>query len=634
MSFRVDIVAGRVSQDVRDQRPAAASYNQNHARAAALEARALAEIGIPPAWIAQAAAEARWTGAPLDATLLAARRLGEDDFYRAVARRIGAPFITQPLALDDRIDYGAAAAAGMAALAKPVRGVRWLAAPRGRSIAALLALPDASGLAITTPRRFSASLRASAAARVAEDAALRLHKIEPRLSARAGPTRETRLTTAALLAIAGAMAALSPQALAFVVWTLLAVAFSMATVTRLLTAASTFEPEPESPVLRDRDLPTYTIVVALYREADVAAALVSALEALDYPRAKLDIKLVIEAADSETFAALAAVLPGVEYEIIVAPPGAPRTKPRALNIAMPFSRGELLCIYDAEDRPAPDQLRRAAARFARADEKLGCLQARLAIDNAQDNAIAGLFALDYAGLFEVVNPGVAALGLPMMLGGTSNHFRTQTLRDLGGWDAWNVTEDADLGIRLARCGLRVETLASRTDEEAPITLSALLAQRTRWMKGWMQTAFVHMRDPVALLLNLRPLRFITTCAAFVSGVLSPLLWPFFAFVLVRDLVSGALFTHADSLDLAVNTIALWLAVAGPVAMAWPILLGMKRQGLTKHWPLLFLLPLWQVMLSVAAWRAVIDLWRNPFGWAKTTHGLARKRIAPAPSASR
>ncbi|MCB1541657.1 MAG: glycosyltransferase [Rhodoblastus sp.] len=617
-------------RDVVATRPVAPkSYPEEARRSAALEARALAEIGLPALSIAHAAAQARWTGASLGATVLADRTIDEDALYRALAARLGVPFVTQPVRLDARADYGAAAAAGVAALARPIGDVRWLAAPRGRAMAALLALPNAAGLAITTPRRLGAWLRASVGAEIAEDAALRLHRIEPRLSARAGPSRAARWLGVAVLAACAALAVLWPQILAALAWTLLTIAFSAATVTRLFMAAAAFRPEPESPPLADRDLPVYTIVVALYREADVARALIDALEALAYPRAKLDIKFVVEAEDTATFAALAAALPGVEYEIVVAPPGAPRTKPRALNIALPFAHGELLCIYDAEDRPDPDQLRRAAARFAAAGKSLGCLQARLAADNADENVIAGLFAIDYAALFEVANPGAASLRLPMMLGGTSNHFRTQTLRDLCGWDAWNVTEDADLGIRLARCGLRVETLASRTHEEAPITASALLNQRVRWMKGWMQTAFVHLRDPVALWLNLRPLAFFTTLAFFVSGVLSPLLWPYFSIVLARDLVTGSLFAPATIIDHVVDTCALWLAIAGPIAMIWPAALGMKRQGLRHRWPLLFLLPLWHVMLSIAAWRAIYDLWRNPFGWAKTTHGVAQRRMPPA-----
>jgi len=424
MVYRVDRIAGSVSQDRRPSgRSVSLRDERAGRRAAALEARALAAIGVPAPLIADAAAQARWIGAPLDATLLAGRGIDEDAFYRALAARLGVPFLTRPVRLDAQADYGAAAAAGVAQLARQTPDARWLVAPRGRTIAALLALPDASGLAITTPRRFGSWLRASAREQIAEDAALRLHQIEPRLSARAGPSRATRLASAALLAVCAGLAALWPQIAAFLTWTLLTVAFSMATATRLFTAAAASLPEAGSAPPADRDLPVYTIVVPLYREADVAGALIGALERLVYPRAKLDIKFVVEADDPATFAALAAALPGVEYEIVVAPPGAPRTKPRALNVALPFARGELLCVFDAEDRPAPDQLRQAAARFARADRRLGCLQARLAVDNANENAIAGAFAIDYAALFEVANPGIASLGLPMMLGGTSNHFR-------------------------------------------------------------------------------------------------------------------------------------------------------------------------------------------------------------------
>ena len=629
MVYRVDRIADSVLRDSGAGRQGAIGCGRETARRVeAIEAQALAAIGVPTLQIAETAALARWSGAPLAETLLASRTISEDVLYRALAARLGVPFVTRPVQLDARADYGAASSAGFAALARPIEGVRWLAAPRGRAMAALLALPDPSGLAITTPRRLGASLRASAGPQIAEDAALRLHQIEPRLSARAGPSLETRLASAALLAVGAVATALWPQWSALLAWALLTFAFSAATITRLFTAAATFSTDEETPTVVDRDLPVYTIVVPLYREAEMVGALIDALEALHYPRAKLDIKFVVEAEDTVTFAALATGLPGVEYEIVVAPPGAPRTKPRALNIALPFARGDLLCIYDAEDRPEPDQLRQAAARFAHADRGLGCLQARLAVDNADENAIAGLFAIDYAALFEVANPGLAALGLPMMLGGTSNHFRTQTLRDLCGWDAWNVTEDADLGIRLARCGLRVETFASRTHEEAPIAIHALFNQRVRWMKGWMQTAFVHLRDPVALWRNLRPLAFVTTLAAFVSGVVSPLLWPFFAVMLARDLATGALLSPTSPLDYAVATCALWLAVAGPVAMVWLAVLGMERQGLGRRWPLLFLLPLWHVMLCLAAWRAIHDLWRNPFGWAKTTHGVARRRASP------
>ncbi|MDE2364239.1 MAG: glycosyltransferase [Hyphomicrobiales bacterium] len=348
----------------------------------------------------------------------------------------------------------------------------------------------------------------------------------------------------------------------------------------------------------------------------------------DYPRARLDIKFVVESDDPDTFAALAAVLPGAEYDLIVAPPGLPRTKPRALDIALPFARGRLLAVFDAEDVPEPDQLRRAAARFARAGADLGCVQAHLAIDNAQDNWLTGLYALDYAALFEVINPGLAALDFPMLLGGTSNHFRTDILRSIGGWDAWNVTEDADLGLRLARCGYRVETFDSQTFEEAPNAVRAFLRQRVRWMKGWMQTAYVHLRSPRALWRNLRPLAFVVTIATFVSGVLSPLLWPFFLVGLVADAWSGVLFAPPNLADYVVDVSACALAIAGVAAMVWPALVGMRRQSLGGLAPLLALLPVWHILLCLAAWRALFDLWRNPHAWAKTTHGVARARSRP------
>jgi glycosyltransferase XagB len=191
-----------------------------------------------------------------------------------------------------------------------------------------------------------------------------------------------------------------------------------------------------------------------------------------------------------------------------------------------------------------------------------------------------------------------------------------------------VTEDADLGLRLARCGYRVETFASRTYEEAPNQVAPFLRQRVRWMKGWMQTAFVHMRDPGALWRNLRPLAFANVLTTFVSGVLSPLLWPYFFVGLIVDALDGALFSPTNAIEFVVDVFAISLATTGLAAMLWPALLGMRRQRLGRLWPLLFLLPVWHFLLSIAAWRAVFDLWRNPFGWAKTTHGVAKRRARP------
>ena len=200
---------------------------------------------------------------------------------------------------------------------------------------------------------------------------------------------------------------------------------------------------------------------------------------------QLDIKLVVERRDRETLSRILALRLPARYEVIVAPPGEPSTKPRALNIALASARGECLAVYDAEDEPAPGQLRRAASRFAY-EPDVDCLQARLAVRNTKDSWLSAMFAIEYAVLFDLINPGLSALDLPIALGGTSNHFRVESLVGVGGWDEWNVAEDADLGVRLARYGYKVGSLQSDTSEEAPHELGNWFGQRVRWQKGWIR----------------------------------------------------------------------------------------------------------------------------------------------------
>jgi cellulose synthase/poly-beta-1,6-N-acetylglucosamine synthase-like glycosyltransferase len=266
----------------------------------------------------------------------------------------------------------------------------------------------------------------------------------------------------------------------------LATAFLSAVFLRLFACAQSFEPQAQAAPLVDARLPVYTLIVPLYREARVALQLAQAIDRLDYPRAKLDVIFVVEQNDRATARALTRNGPRAPHQILIAPDGAPRTKPRAMNIAAPFARGALLAVFDAEDLPEPRQLRRAAALFARLPARVACLQASLCIDNGAHNWLTAHFALDYAALFDVFNKGLGAMGLPIFLGGTSNHFRIEALREVGLWDAYNVTEDADLGLRLARAGYIVKTFDSQTFEEAPLTFRALLDQRTRWLKGWMR----------------------------------------------------------------------------------------------------------------------------------------------------
>lgn len=236
---------------------------------------------------------------------------------------------------------------------------------------------------------------------------------------------------------------------------------------------------PETPVPGIEAPPRYTILAPLYREGAVVGKLVAALDRLDYPRSRLEVILLVEAGDRETIAAIEAFPLPAHMRTLISPAGRLRTKPRALNLGLLAATGEHLVVYDAEDDPDPDQLRIAAARFAAAPARVACLQARLQIENPDDGLVPALFAIDYAGLFSVHKPGCAAARQPVPLGGTSNHFRATVLRELGGWDASNVTEDAELGLRLFAHGLDVETIESITWEEAPLTPSAWFRQRRR-----------------------------------------------------------------------------------------------------------------------------------------------------------
>lgn len=386
-------------------------------------------------------------------------------------------------------------------------------------------------------------------------------------------------------------------------------------------------PVDADPVLQraDADLPVYSVIVPLYREANMAAGLVAALDRLDYPKDRLDILVALEADDLETRAAFEALLPGLHWRLIVAPQGLPRTKPRACNVALEAARGKFVVVYDAEDRPEPDQLRRAVAAFDAGGARLVCLQARLFPYNARENAITRLFALDFALWFDAMLTGLQRLGFPVPLGGTSNHFRAAPLREAGGWDAWNVTEDADLGIRLGRLGHAVGTFNSTTWEEAPVTLKAWLPQRTRWSRGYQQTFFVHARAPKTLglpRLSLRGWLFLVffVGASSVFAMINPVFWAlaawqFFTGEAPLDDVFGPLIgTMAAGLMLAGNLLCLLMSVLAPIR---------RRQWALIPWGLLA--PVYWAMISAAAWRAVWVFVRDPFHWEKTPHGLSRER---------
>lgn len=395
-----------------------------------------------------------------------------------------------------------------------------------------------------------------------------------------------------------------------------------------LGAAEIFDAPPAPAPIADPDLPLYTILVPLYQEANVLASLVAALRALDYPRDKLDIKLVVEADDEETRDAIRMLDLDPSFHIIVVPPSNPRTKPKACNYALPFARGEFIVIFDAEDRPEPDQLRKAVARFRSGPKDVGCLQARLNFYNRNENWLTRLFALDYALWFDFLLPGLDVLRVPMPLGGTSNHFRTDVLRKIHGWDSFNVTEDADLGIRLARLGHRATTLDSTTFEEATNRTGDWLKQRSRWLKGYMQTWLVHMRDPLALWRHAGTRGFFAfqlfIGGTFVSSLANPLMWLMF------------IASHALGITIfwgpfgeALARASLFSLIAGNVLFVYLAMLGPYRRGWLQLAPYGLIAPLYWLLISVAAYRAVWQLVRRPFHWDKTRHGVSHFKATAA-----
>ncbi len=242
----------------------------------------------------------------------------------------------------------------------------------------------------------------------------------------------------------------------------------------------------DAPPLADDVLPSYSILVPLYEEAEIVPDLIAALQALDYPRDKLDIQLIVESADPKTYAAVFEAELADHMRVNVVATSPPQTKPHALNHALKSARGEIVVVYDAEDMPDTYQLRQAAAILA-TNERVGCVQSCLNIYNPRESFLTRQFTIEYTALFDCLLPTLRRLGFPVPLGGTSNHFPRHVLNEVGGWDAYNVTEDADLGICLARANYHVEILRSTTWEEAPATFAIWLRQRTRWLKGWIQT---------------------------------------------------------------------------------------------------------------------------------------------------
>ena len=370
-------------------------------------------------------------------------------------------------------------------------------------------------------------------------------------------------------------------------------------------------------------LPLISVMVPLFKESDVAGKLVQRLARLEYPRELTDVLLVVEETDHVTQAALrGAVLPRW-IRVVQVPVGPVQTKPRALNYALHFCRGDIVGIWDAEDRPDPDQLHVVARRFHDAPADVACLQGALDFYNPRTNWLARCFTIEYAAWFRVLLPGVARLGLVVPLGGTTLFFRRKLLEQVGAWDAWNVTEDADLGVRLARRGFRTELIATTTDEEANCRALPWVKQRSRWLKGYAMTWGVHMRDPVRLWRDLGPWRFWAFQIQFFGSLsqylLAPVLWSFWL------LTFGIWHPMASVLDAGVGGwAATFLFGLFILSEGITIAVGLYATRGAKHRHLMAWVPTLHIYFPLgclAGWKAIYEVVVKPFYWDKTVHGL-------------
>jgi glycosyltransferase XagB len=484
--------------------------------------------------------------------------------------------------------------------------------------------PVAAGLA--SARSVAAAIHARRGDRLARAAE---NRVAPAESCRNWPKLHDSPRALSVLALSLAALVFAPLVTGLAVFAFAILTLILCAALKLAAAVAALR-RPEAMALPPTDSipPVVSIIVALYREGDIAPRLIRRLARLDYPVELLDVILAVETDDHVTLDALTRAELPPWMRVVIVPEGQVKTKPRALNHALDYARGAIVGVYDAEDAPEPAQLRKVVARFQRSGPEVACLQGMLDYYNPHTNWLSRCFTIEYAGWFRLILPGLARLGLVVPLGGTTLFFRRDVLEQLGAWDAHNVTEDADLGVRLARHGYRTELVETVTDEEANCRALPWIKQRSRWIKGYIMTWAVHMRAPRLLWRQLGPRGFFGFQVLFLGTIaqflLAPLLWSFLILIFGFD----------HPLQAALPAPMIW-AIAAVLIMSelTDILIGIIGLGRTRH----KLSPLWVLTLkayyplaSIAAYKGLIELATRPFFWDKTTHGIFDQTVEVKP----
>ncbi len=471
-------------------------------------------------------------------------------------------------------------------------------------------------MAVAPMLQIESALLAAHGARLAHAAETRVPAAE---SCRAYHSTTLQRPAAALALFVAVFAWFQPVAALLLLFAIALTAMFSANIMKLIAffLMSRTVAEPSNPIAIAH-LPVVSVMVALYRESNIATKLATRLDRLDYPRELLDILLVVEQEDQMTRTALnTGDLPGW-MRVVVVPDGSVKTKPRALNYALDHCRGSIVGIYDAEDAPEPDQIRKIVTRFHQRGPEVVCLQGQLDYYNPRSNWLARCFTIEYASWFRMFLPGIERMGMAIPLGGTTLFFRRRALEELGGWDAQNVTEDADLGLRLFRHGYRTELINTTTFEEANCRSFPWVKQRSRWIKGYMMTWITHMRDPRLLWQQLGARRFIGFQVQFLCSILqsllAPLLWSMWLIPLgfqhpLPAIIGASAFSAIYIAMMATAVLTIVFDIAG---------MRRTQHGLNPLWALT--LTLYHPLATLAAYKALWELMTKPFYWDKTSHG--------------
>ncbi len=482
--------------------------------------------------------------------------------------------------------------------------------------------------AITNERTMLGELQAGQESELLNYAASGLRSRHPRHSSAEPLGAKQALWLVLTLALIAFGAMWDRPTASVVAFTMMLALFALAAGLKLWCLLPTKLPRaPVALIIADAELPVYSIFVPLLHDSRIAEQSWRAIQALDYPHAKLDIKFILAADDEATRKFFEEQRLPSHIEVITVPKGAPDTKHRALNFALPFARGELVAVYDADSVPAPDQLRRIAGSFALAPKTVACLQTQVGFFNRQENWLARQCALEQAHQFKLLFPRLAKLGAPLLFAGSSAHYRIAILRQLGGFDAHNVGRDSGLGLRLARFGFRTALVPTLTREEAPLRLADWFVQRIRWTRGTLQTAAVNLRSPVKLARELGGGKMFLIEALSLGALIAALAHPLFlawlgatgALLVMGEPSAPQLWLFLLALYGIVAALA-FLATMASAARSSLFLGGGLSWGMT-----VMTVPVYWLMISLASWLAVLQYFTGFKGSTRTRHGMTRVR---------